>query len=95
MVQDLLADDLQHFETLSACHGVYCNVSTDADEVLEVQDVVLVLQICQFSVSEGRGAKMIRLKEAFTYLHCCINDFSWVLLPVVSYNLGKGVPIVG
>jgi hypothetical protein len=76
VAQDLLADDLHHFDTLFARHGVYCNVPMDADELFRVQDAVLVLQIRQFSVSESRLAKMIRLNEAFTYLPTCINDFS-------------------
>lgn len=43
MIEDLLAEDGDHFEGLSGCEGVYEHVAVDADEVLGVQDTVFVL----------------------------------------------------
>ena len=45
MVEDLVADDLDHLEGLHGSNRVDQNIAVDSDEVLGVQDTVLILCI--------------------------------------------------
>lgn len=45
MVEDLVADDLDHLEGLHGSNRIDQNIAVDSDEVLGVQDAVLILCI--------------------------------------------------
>jgi len=44
VVQDLVADDLNHLKGLSGSNRVDQNIAMDTDEVLGIQDRVLILR---------------------------------------------------